>query len=137
MVVEYILRAAGGPSVSPLHLACIRLLPGAPIPQSWTSVCYRITARLEPLAATAALLDLRPCAAGEAPTLGGGALAQLTRMGAAACAGIGPSLLGALPPLAGALHRVIRGSRVVAVAGRVERVHWYRSLLADELQAVG
>jgi hypothetical protein len=43
----------------------------------------------------------------------------------------------ALPPLAAELHRVIRGIRVIAVAGRVERVRWYRSLLADELQAVG
>src|SRR5260370_12607495 len=115
MVVEYILRAAGGPSVSPLHLACIRLLPGAPIPQSWTSVCYRITARLEPLAATAALLDLRPCAAGEGPTLVGGALAQLTRMGAAAGAGIGPTLLAVLPPPSPALHRLILAPPSVAV----------------------
>jgi hypothetical protein len=43
----------------------------------------------------------------------------------------------ALPPLAAELHRVIRGSRVVAVAGWVERVRWYRSLLADELQVMG
>jgi hypothetical protein len=43
----------------------------------------------------------------------------------------------ALPPLAAELHRVIRSSWVVAVAGRVARVRWYRSLLADELQAVG
>ncbi|HEX9411970.1 MAG TPA: hypothetical protein VF916_00570, partial [Ktedonobacterales bacterium] len=92
MVAEHVLRTAGGPDPYPLHLACVRLLPGAPIPRSWTAICYRLTARVEPLAATAALLDLRPCAEGEAPTLVRGALARLTRMGAPACAGIGPSL---------------------------------------------
>jgi error-prone DNA polymerase len=43
----------------------------------------------------------------------------------------------ALPPrLAREMHRVIRGSRVVAVVGRVERVRWYRSLLAADLFSV-
>jgi error-prone DNA polymerase len=41
----------------------------------------------------------------------------------------------ALPPrLAAEMHRVIRGSRAVVVSGRVERVRWYRSLLALDLQ---
>jgi DNA polymerase III alpha subunit len=40
----------------------------------------------------------------------------------------------ALPPrLAAEMHRVIHDARVVAVAGRVERVRWYRSLLAVKL----
>lgn len=44
----------------------------------------------------------------------------------------------AVPPrLAEQLHRVIREARVIGVAGRVERVRWYRSLLATELRAVG
>jgi error-prone DNA polymerase len=43
----------------------------------------------------------------------------------------------ALPPwLAEQMHRVIRDARVVAVAGRVERVRWYRSLLALDLRRV-
>jgi error-prone DNA polymerase len=43
----------------------------------------------------------------------------------------------ALPPkLAAELHRVIRSARAVAVAGRVERVLWYRSVLASELTGV-
>ena len=91
-MAEHVLRAAGGPSASPLHLAYVRLLPGAPIPQSWTAICYGLTARVEPLAATAALLDLHPCAQGQAPTLVRDALAQLDQLGAVACAGIGPSL---------------------------------------------
>jgi hypothetical protein len=33
------------------------------------------------------------------------------------------------------MHRVIPSVRVVAVAGRVEQVRWYRSLLAYVLQA--
>ena len=42
----------------------------------------------------------------------------------------------ALPPrLAAELHRVIRNARVVIVTGRVERVRWYRSLLATGLGA--
>ena len=42
----------------------------------------------------------------------------------------------ALPPrLAADLHRVIRDARVVIVTGRVERVRWYRSLLATGLDA--
>jgi error-prone DNA polymerase len=41
----------------------------------------------------------------------------------------------AVPPhLAEQMYRRIRQARVVAVAGRVERVHWYRSLLAMQLQ---
>jgi error-prone DNA polymerase len=43
----------------------------------------------------------------------------------------------ALPPrLAEQMHRVIRDARVVAVAGRVERVHWYCSLLGYRWEAV-
>jgi error-prone DNA polymerase len=43
----------------------------------------------------------------------------------------------AVPPfLAEQLYRRIRQARVVAVAGRVERVHWYRSLLAIQLQDI-
>jgi error-prone DNA polymerase len=43
----------------------------------------------------------------------------------------------ALPPrLAQGMHRVIRSSRVLCVAGRVERVDWYRSLLAIRLDAI-
>jgi DNA polymerase III alpha subunit len=43
----------------------------------------------------------------------------------------------AVPPqLAEQMYRRIRQARVVAVAGRVERVHWYRSLLAMQLQDV-
>jgi error-prone DNA polymerase len=43
----------------------------------------------------------------------------------------------ALPPhLAEQMHRVIRSARVVAVAGHVERVRWYRSLLGFDLHAV-
>lgn len=43
----------------------------------------------------------------------------------------------ALPPrLAERLHRVIRSARVVSVAGRVERVRWYRSLLAADLASI-
>jgi error-prone DNA polymerase len=38
------------------------------------------------------------------------------------------------PPLAEQMYRRIRQARVVAVAGRVERVSWYRSLLAKDLQ---
>jgi error-prone DNA polymerase len=41
----------------------------------------------------------------------------------------------ALPPrLAAELYRAIRGSRAVVVTGRVERVRWYRSLLALGLE---
>jgi error-prone DNA polymerase len=41
----------------------------------------------------------------------------------------------ALPPsLAARMYRVIRGSRAVMVARRVERVRWYRSLLALDVQ---
>jgi error-prone DNA polymerase len=41
----------------------------------------------------------------------------------------------AVPPqLAEQMYRRIRQARVVAVAGRVERVHWYRSLLALDLR---
>jgi error-prone DNA polymerase len=41
----------------------------------------------------------------------------------------------AVPPqLAEQMYRRIRQARVVAVAGRVERVNWYRSLLAMNLQ---
>jgi DNA polymerase III alpha subunit len=43
----------------------------------------------------------------------------------------------ALPPkLAAEMHRVICSARAVAVAGRVERVLWYRSVLAYELMRV-
>jgi DNA polymerase III alpha subunit len=43
----------------------------------------------------------------------------------------------AFPPvLAAELHRVIRSARVLVVAGRVERVRWYRSLLGFALQGV-
>jgi hypothetical protein len=43
----------------------------------------------------------------------------------------------AFPPrLAAEMHRVIRGARVVLVAGRVERVRWYRSRLGFELQGI-
>ena len=43
----------------------------------------------------------------------------------------------ALPPrLAERMHATLRAARVVAVAGRVERVRWYRSLLALDLAAV-
>jgi error-prone DNA polymerase len=43
----------------------------------------------------------------------------------------------AVPPqLAEQMYRRIRQARVVAVAGRVERVHWYRSLLAMQLHDV-
>jgi hypothetical protein len=34
------------------------------------------------------------------------------------------------------MYRRIRHARVVAVAGRVERVEWYRSLLAMQLQDI-
>jgi hypothetical protein len=34
------------------------------------------------------------------------------------------------------MHRVIQNARVVAVAGRVERVRWYRSLLGHDLRTV-
>jgi error-prone DNA polymerase len=41
----------------------------------------------------------------------------------------------AVPPqLAEQMYRRIRQARVVAVTGRVERVHWYRSLLAMDLR---
>jgi error-prone DNA polymerase len=41
----------------------------------------------------------------------------------------------ALPPkLAAEMHRVIRDSRVVVVAGRLERVRWYRSVLGFALE---
>jgi error-prone DNA polymerase len=43
----------------------------------------------------------------------------------------------AVPPqLAEQMYRRIRQARVVAVAGRLERVQWYRSLLALQLQDV-
>src|SRR5262249_10307307 len=43
----------------------------------------------------------------------------------------------AVPPfLAEQMYRRIRQARVVAVAGRVERIHWYRSLLALQLQDI-
>jgi DNA polymerase III alpha subunit len=43
----------------------------------------------------------------------------------------------AVPPqLAEQMYRRIRYARVVAVAGRVERVEWYRSLLAMQLQDI-
>ena len=43
----------------------------------------------------------------------------------------------ALPPtLAAEMHRRLRGARAVTVAGRVEQVRWYRSLLAFDLQAI-
>jgi error-prone DNA polymerase len=43
----------------------------------------------------------------------------------------------ALPPkLAAEMHRRLRGARAVTVAGRVEQVRWYRSLLALDLQAI-
>lgn len=42
----------------------------------------------------------------------------------------------ALPPrLAAQMHALIRHARVVIVTGGVERVRWYRSLLALDLQA--
>jgi error-prone DNA polymerase len=42
----------------------------------------------------------------------------------------------ALPPrLAAEMHRRVRDARVLVAAGRVERVRWYRSLLAFELTA--
>ena len=42
----------------------------------------------------------------------------------------------ALPPrLTEQLQRVLRAARVVEVVGRVERVRWYRSLLAYDLEA--
>jgi DNA polymerase III alpha subunit len=42
----------------------------------------------------------------------------------------------ALPPhLAAQMHRILRDARVVVVAGRVERVRWYRSLLALDARA--
>lgn len=42
----------------------------------------------------------------------------------------------ALPPaIAAELHRVIRSARVVAVRGRVERIRWYRSVLAQRIEA--
>jgi hypothetical protein len=31
------------------------------------------------------------------------------------------------------MHRVLRSARVVIVAGRLERVRWYRSLLGFDL----
>ncbi|HEV2237153.1 MAG TPA: DNA polymerase III subunit alpha [Ktedonobacterales bacterium] len=40
------------------------------------------------------------------------------------------------PPLAGELYRRIRRARVVLITGRVERVRWYRSLLAQDLRAI-
>jgi error-prone DNA polymerase len=40
------------------------------------------------------------------------------------------------PPLAGELYRRIRRARVVLITGRVERVRWYRSLLAHDLRAI-
>lgn len=41
----------------------------------------------------------------------------------------------AVPPqLAERMYRRIRQARVVSVAGRVERIHWYRSLLAMDLR---
>jgi error-prone DNA polymerase len=40
------------------------------------------------------------------------------------------------PPLAGELYRRIRRARVVLITGRVERVRWYRSLLARDLCAM-
>jgi error-prone DNA polymerase len=41
----------------------------------------------------------------------------------------------ALPPrLAAGMYRAIRGSRAVMVAGRIERVRWYRSLLALDVR---
>jgi DNA polymerase III alpha subunit len=40
------------------------------------------------------------------------------------------------PPLAGELYRRIRRARVVLITGRVERVRWYRSLLAQDLCAI-
>jgi error-prone DNA polymerase len=44
----------------------------------------------------------------------------------------------AVPPrLAEQMHRVIREARVLSVAGHVERVRWYRSLLATELRRIG
>jgi error-prone DNA polymerase len=43
----------------------------------------------------------------------------------------------AVPPqLAEQMYRRIRHARVVAIAGRVERVEWYRSLLAMQLQDI-
>ena len=43
----------------------------------------------------------------------------------------------ALPPkLAAEMHRRLRGARAVTIAGRVEQVRWYRSLLAFDLQAI-
>jgi error-prone DNA polymerase len=43
----------------------------------------------------------------------------------------------AVPPrLADDLYRRLRDARAVVVAGRVERVHWYRSLLAHDLQPI-
>jgi error-prone DNA polymerase len=41
----------------------------------------------------------------------------------------------ALPPkLAIEMHRVIRGSRVIIVSGRLERVRWYHSVLGSKLE---
>jgi len=46
-------------------------------------------------------------------------------------------LLIAVPPqLAEHMYRRIRQARVVAVAGRVERIHWYRSMLAMDLREI-
>ncbi len=43
----------------------------------------------------------------------------------------------ALPPkLAAQMHRVIRDAREIIVIGRVERVRWYRALLASDIQAL-
>jgi error-prone DNA polymerase len=43
----------------------------------------------------------------------------------------------ALPPrLAAQMHRIIRDAREVVVVGHVERVRWYRALLATDLQAL-
>jgi hypothetical protein len=43
----------------------------------------------------------------------------------------------AVPPhLAEQMYRRIRQARVVAIAGRVERISWYRSLLAMDLREI-
>jgi DNA polymerase III alpha subunit len=43
----------------------------------------------------------------------------------------------AFPPrLAAQLYRILRDARVVEIAGRVERMRWYRSLLAFEIERV-
>ncbi|GAC1450933.1 MAG: hypothetical protein PVSMB4_10320 [Ktedonobacterales bacterium] len=75
----------------PAWLAALRLVPGTQAPAEWIATCYRVTPRVERLAASCALLDLGMCAEDEARALLRSLLRHLAWGGVPVRAGIGPS----------------------------------------------